>query len=140
LTTPFDRRDAVRALHGREGGLLTERSLFDLISEDVVWEVLGSPHVLPWAGVFHGPEEVRKWFETLDEHMEYDRFEPLEFFADGDTVVEVIMAAGRARATGERFESEVVRLWTFQGEHAVRVRSYYDTGAYERALSPSQPE
>jgi ketosteroid isomerase-like protein len=36
------------------------------------------------------------------------------------------------------FESEVVRIWTFDGGKAVRVRSYYDTGVYARAFDSSR--
>ncbi len=139
MTSPVTRRenlDAIKGLHAREGGLLARTSLFDLLASDVEWHVLGSPDVLPWAGTFHGPEGVRRWLETLDEHTEYERFEPIEFFADGDTVIEIVLAGCRARATGRRFESEVVRIWTFRGTEVVRVRSFYDTGAYERALEP----
>ncbi|MGI8861296.1 MAG: nuclear transport factor 2 family protein [Gaiellaceae bacterium] len=125
---------AVKALHAREGGLLARSTLFDLVGDDVEWYVLGSPEELPWAGTFHGPDGVRRWMELLDEHMEYERFEPLEFFADGDTVIEIVLAGGRSRATGHSFESEVVRIWTFREGKAVRVRSFYDTGAYKRAL------
>ncbi len=137
---PSDSRDDaladVKALHAREGGLLARSSLFDLVADDVEWYVLGSPDELPWAGTFRGSEGVRRWLEVLDEHMEYERFEPLEFFADGDTVLEIVFAAGHARATGIAFESEVVRIWTFREGKAVRVRSYYDTRAYERAFNP----
>jgi uncharacterized protein len=127
---------AVRALHAREGGLLARASLFDLVADDVEWYVLGSPDELPWAGTFRGTGGVRRWMEVLDEHMDYERFEPVEFFADGDTVIEIVFAAGRARATQRYFESEVVRIWAFRDGKAVRVRSFYDTGAYERALRP----
>ena len=130
---------AVKALHAREGGLLERSSLFDLVGDDVEWYVLGSPEELPWAGTFHGPDGVRRWMELLDEHMEYEHFEPLEFFADGDTVIEIVSAGGRARATGRPFESEVVRIWTFREGQAIRVRSFYDTGAYERSLEASGP-
>jgi uncharacterized protein len=68
--------------------------------------------------------------------MEYERFEPLEFFADGDTVIEIVSAGGHARATGRSFQSEVVRIWTFREGKAVRVRSFYDTRAYQRAFDP----
>lgn len=129
-----ERLQAVQALHAREEGLLERTSLFDLLAGDVEWFVLGSTEVLPWAGVFRGRDGVAEWMQKLDAHMEYEKFEPVEFFADGDTVIEVVAAGGRARATGRTFESEVVRIWTFRGAKAVRVRSFYDTGAYERAL------
>ncbi|HLM35327.1 MAG TPA: nuclear transport factor 2 family protein [Gaiellaceae bacterium] len=124
----------VEGLHARESGLLERTSLFDLLAPEVEWLVAGSPEFLPWAGVFRGPDGVTQWMQTLDEHLEYDRFEAVEFFADGDTVIEIVLAGGRARATGSAFESEVVRIWTFRGNEAIRVRSFYDTGAYERAV------
>jgi uncharacterized protein len=137
---PSDSRDdalaAVKALHAREGGLLARSSLFDVVADDVEWHVLGSADELPWAGTFRGSEGVRRWMGVLDEHMEYERFEPLEFFADGDTVIEIVSAGGHARATGRSFQSEVVRIWTFREGKAVRVRSFYDTRAYQRAFDP----
>lgn len=137
MDAPQQLRDAVRGLHENEAGLLRRTSLFDLLADDVEWEVLGSPSELPWAGVFSGPEGVRRWLEVLDAHLAYEQFEPLEFFADGQTVIEVVAASGHARATPRPFASEVVRLWTFRGGRAVRVRSFYDTLAYERALHGS---
>ena len=134
MTSPSELLAAVKALHSREGGLLARSSLFDLVADDVEWYVLGSPEELPWAGTFRGKDGVRRWMRVLDEHMEYERFEPLELFADGDTVIEIVFAAGRARATGRSFQSEVVRIWTFRDGKAVRVRSFYDTDAYSRAL------
>jgi uncharacterized protein len=137
LTTPGERRDAVRSLHGEAAGLLTRRSVFELVADDIVWEAIGSPEQLPWAGLFRGREALADWFATLDSYMEYERFEPLEFFAEDETVIEIVFAAGWARQTGIPFESEVVRIWTFRGDRVVHVRSYYDTGAYERALAPA---
>ena len=130
---------AVEALHAREGGLLARSSLYDLVADDVEWYVLGSPDVLPWAGTFRGKDGVRRWMALLDERLEYERFELIELFSDGDTVIEIVLAGGRARDTGRSFESEVVRVWTFREGKAVRVRSFYDTGAYERALRESPP-
>lgn len=129
-----ERLEKVKGLHARDHGLLARTSLFDLLSDDVEWEVAGSPEVLPWAGTFRGRDAVRGWLETLDEHMDYDRFEPLEFFADGDTVIELVFASGRATGSGRPFESEIVRVWSFRGDEVVRVRSFYDTAAYERAF------
>ena len=136
--SPEQRLGLIKGLHAREGGLLARTELFDLLTADVTWEVLGSPEILPWAGRFDGREAVRRWMALLDEHMEYQEFDPLEFFGDGETVFEVVHAAGRARATGKPFSSEVVRIWTFRGSKVARVRSYYDTGAYERALRSSK--
>jgi ketosteroid isomerase-like protein len=131
VTSPLE---LVRALHSAEGGTLVRELLFEVLDADVAWEVAGSPELLPWAGVFRGREAVRGWLETLNAHMEYGRFELLEIYGDEDLVVEIVQAAGLAVTSNRSFESDVVRIWTFRGGKAVRVRSYYDTAAYERAF------
>ena len=129
-------RDAVRQLHDQdESGRLRRDPLFELLGENVEWEALGPVDLFPWAGTHRGHDGVRRWFELLNAAMAYERFELLELYADGATVVEVIAAAGKARATGTPFASEVVRIWTFRNGKAVRVRSYYDTHVYAAALT-----
>lgn len=130
----FEPKQAIRALHQTETGLLERGSVLDLLAENIEWHVAGRPTDLPWAGVSHGIDGVRRWIETLDQHLDYDRFELGDLFADDETVVELIFASGRARASQRPFESEVVRIWTFERGKAVLVRSYYDTAAYARAF------
>ena len=127
--------EAVRELHAAdEAGRLRRDPLFELLDEDVEWQALGPSELFAWAGTHRGHDGVRRWFDALTEEMAYERFELLELYSDGDTVVEIIAAAGRARATGRPFASEVVRVWSFREGKAVRVRSYYDTYAYAAAL------
>jgi hypothetical protein len=66
---------------------------------------------------------VRRWLAVLNGAMDYERFE-------------LVLGGGKAIATGKPFESEIVRIWTFRGGRAVKVRSYYDTQAYAAALAP----
>ncbi|HYU49908.1 MAG TPA: nuclear transport factor 2 family protein [Candidatus Limnocylindria bacterium] len=134
MTEPLDERiAAVAGLH--DGARLSRTGLFDLLAEDVEWWVAGPPDAFAWAGTFHGHDGVRRWADALNAAMDYTRFELLEIFGAGDTVVEIIGAGGTAHATGRPFESEVVRIWTFRGRSAVRVRSFYDTSAYAEALA-----
>jgi ketosteroid isomerase-like protein len=88
----------------------------------------------PLVGTHRGHDGVRRWFDLLNAAMAYERFELLELYSDDETVVEVIAAAGKARATGAPFASEVVRVGTFHNGKAIRVRSYYDTHGYAAAL------
>ena len=125
---------AVQALHQPGADRLDRDGLYALLSDDVEWQVAGSPDRLPWAGTVHGHEGVRGWLELLNHHLHYERFEPLEIFGDDENVVEVIAAGGRAAASGRPYESQIVRIWTFRSGKAVLVRSYYDTAAYERAF------
>jgi uncharacterized protein len=128
-----DRIAAVAGLH--EGSGLSRTRLFDVLDAGVEWWVAG-PTAFPWAGTFQGHDGVRLWAEALNAAMDYSRFELLEIFGAGDRVIEIIGAGGTARASGRPFDSEVVRIWTFRGDLAVRVRSYYDTNGYAEALQP----
>jgi ketosteroid isomerase-like protein len=127
-------RNAVAALHGAPAGTLSRDALFALLDEDVEWIAVGDPELMPWAGVHRGHDAVAHWLEVLNAAMEYERFELLELYADGDAVIEVVRAEGYARSTRTPFATDVVRIFTFRGDKAVRVRSFYDTGAYLVAL------
>jgi uncharacterized protein len=128
-------REAVRHIHDPDdGGRLRRDPLFELLDEEVEWQALGPIDLFPWAGTHRGHAGVRRWFDLLNAAMAYQRFELLELYAEEETVVEVIAAAGKARVTGTPFASEVVRIWTFHEGKAIRVRSYYDTHGYAAAL------
>jgi ketosteroid isomerase-like protein len=67
--------------------------------------------------------------------MDYEKFDVEELISDGDHVVAIITAAGRAIRAGRPFVSHIVRVYAFRGGKIVRVRNFYDTAAYERALA-----
>jgi ketosteroid isomerase-like protein len=128
-------REAVRQLHDSDkSGRLQRDLLFELLDAQVEWHALGPTDLFPWAGTHRGHDGVRRWFNVLNAALDYERFELVELYSDEDAVVEVIAAAGKARATGAPFASEVVRVWNFRDGKAVRVRSYYDTQAYAAAV------
>lgn len=105
------------------------------LTEDAEWWVSGDPDRLPFAGSFHGPAGFATWRRALAASVTYDRFEIVDTIAEGDRVVEVIDAAGTANATGRRYASRIVRIFTVQEGKILRVQSFFDTAAYERALA-----
>ena len=127
--------ETVRALHSADAGRLAWDTLLALLADDVEWWVAGPEERFPWAGSHHGPDGVRRWSELLGEHLDYAAFELVEAWQDGDTVVELVRASGTARATGKRFASDIVRIWTFRDGRVTRVRSYYDTANYLTATA-----
>ena len=100
------------------------------------WWVAGDRALLPWAGLWRGKGGVENFFDALNRHMDYDRFETVDTVADKNTVVERVIAGGTAVATGRPFSSAVIRIWIFQRGKAQRVESHYDTAAHLLALSP----
>jgi ketosteroid isomerase-like protein len=127
-------RRIVELIEARPGGLLEELERHHLIADDIEWWAAGPPDLLPWAGTFRGQESIRRWFAALRGAVEYEQFEPLHLIAQGDDVVEIVHGAGHARATGRRFASDIVRIWTIRDGKIVRVQSFYDTYAYVAAL------
>ncbi|MBI4416784.1 MAG: nuclear transport factor 2 family protein [Euryarchaeota archaeon] len=116
----------------RLGSLKT--AVVALSTSDVEWWAAGPPEVLPWAGSWRGPEAVGRWFDILNGTLEYDAWEPYEYVVQGETVVEFVRAGGRVRANGRRYESDIVRVWTFRDGRITRVRSFYDTAKYVEAM------
>lgn len=103
-------------------------------SDDIEWWAAGPRAILPWAGSWRGPKAVAQWFQVLNGTLDYDRWEPLELHADGDSMIEIIRAGGRVRSNGRRYESEIARIWTFRDGRLGRVRSFCDTAAYVAAM------
>ncbi len=107
----------------------------NLLTEDTEWWAAGPLDTLPWAGTHRGRDQITKWFEVLNKTMEYDQFEPFESIAQGDNVVVLYHAQGRAKSTGRAFKSDIVRIYTFHEAKLTRVRNYYDTASYVSSLS-----
>ncbi len=106
----------------------------DLLTNDTEWWAAGPPDTLPWAGTYRGREQITRWFEVLNKTMEYNQFEPFESIAQGDNVVVLYHAQGRAKSTGRAFKSDIVRIYTFHEGKLTKVRNYYDTASYVSAL------
>lgn len=105
-----------------------------ILAADAEWWVAGDPAKLPWAGSFIGPSGFLRFLAALRGALEYQRFNTIEVIDGGESFVQIVEAAGIARATRRPFESVIARSFTERGGKLVRVRSLYDTAAYERAL------
>jgi uncharacterized protein len=108
-------------------------ALLDLLTGDVQWVYQG-PSVIPFAGTFHGHEGVAEFFSQLDEHLQFEQFEPREFVAQGDTVVVLGFERSLSKATGHTIEHEWAHIYTLRDGKIARVRSFEDTGAYVEAF------
>ena len=97
--------------------------------------------MLPFAGTWRGLNGVAEFARLLDATMRYDRVELQEYLVSANSVAAVFLGEGVARATGRPFHSEILRLYTFDsaGEKIVRVRNFYDTGAYVSAVQGARP-
>ena len=108
-----------------------------LLTETTEWWAAGPKEILPWAGTVRGREAISKWFQVLNENMEYDQFESFETISQDDRVVVLYHGSGRAKSTGHEFKSDICRIYDFEKGKLVKVRNYYDTAAYVAALKGS---
>jgi ketosteroid isomerase-like protein len=111
------------------------------LADNVEWIVPGPQSILPFAGTWRGLAGVAEFARLLDATMRYDRVELQEYLVSANSVAAVFLGEGIARATGRPFRSEILRLYTFDsaGEEIVRVRNFYDTGAYISAVQGGPP-
>ena len=107
------------------------------LSDDVDWWAAGSRDRLPWAGEWRGRAGVQEFFQVLGREMKYEKFAAEELVAEGDRVIAIVSASGHAVRSGRPFESHIIREYQFREGRIVRVRNFYDTAAYERALAPA---
>ena len=109
-------------------------AMAELLAADAEWWAAGDPARLPWAGSFVGPSGFRRFLTALRANLEYQRFEIIETIDGGDRFAQIVDAAGVGRANGRPFASLIARTFEASAGRIVRVRSVYDTAAYERAL------
>ena len=108
-------------------------AVLDLLTDDVEWIHQG-PSVIPFAGTRHGHEGVAESFSLLDEHLEFEQFEPREFVAQGDTVVVLGFERSVSKATGHTIEQEWVHVYTLRDGKIAKARFFDDTAAYVEAF------
>src|SRR5664279_4181077 len=84
-------------------------TVFTGLSNDVEYIHHGE---VPWAGTFKGAEQVGKFFTLLGQTINFEKYEPTEFFEDGDTVIVTGRTAATVKTTGARFDNHWVNVLT----------------------------
>lgn len=105
------------------------------LNKEVIWEVMGQPDV-PFAGIYHGPKDVKEFFGKLN-----DLVEPKEFVIEHILENEhIVIATGhmmaKGRKSGKNFSSIWSMIWEFNDEgQVVHFRDCFDTLAFARGLT-----
>jgi len=74
-----------------------------------------------------GPDEVRRFWEGLDETFEELRLDPQEFVDDGDQVATRLRYYGRGKGSGIVVEGELYhQVVTFRNGRMVRIEYFTD--------------
>jgi ketosteroid isomerase-like protein len=103
-------------------------SLLSLFDDNIEW-ISSGPADLPTAGTRRGREQVREFFNAVNEVFDIQRFEPQTFIAQGDRVVVLGEDSSRVKATGKTIDGQWAHVFTLAGEKVIGFREYVDTAA-----------
>jgi ketosteroid isomerase-like protein len=105
----------------------------DLLTDDVEWTFQG-PSVIPFTGTRCGREGVAEFFSLVGRNLEFERFEPREFVAQGDTVVVLGFERSIVKPTGRTFEQEWAHVYKLRDGKVAEFLALEDTAAHAVAL------
>jgi hypothetical protein len=108
-------------------------ALLDLLTDDVEWTFQG-PSVIPFAGTRRGREGVAEFFSLVGGNLEFERFEPREFVAQGDTVVVLGFERSLVKPTGRTFEQEWAHVYKLRDGKVAKFLALEDTEAHAVAF------
>lgn len=126
----------IQRIHEPGLGLVRRFRESGLLADSAEWWVAGHREVLPFAGTWRGIDGIVEFEKQLGSTVRYDKVEIRQYLVSGNEVVAGFFGDGIARATGKPFSGEIVRVYSFSVGRVVRVRNYYDTHAYVRAIHP----
>jgi hypothetical protein len=110
------------------------KTILDSLDPSVEWVSNGDGNIIPWGGRREGVSGAASFFQALADNLEFEAFEPREFFEDGETVVVI----GRTRArvkTGGVFDSDWTHIFSLKKGKLHRFREFYDTKSIADALA-----
>ena len=108
-------------------------ALLDLLTDDVEWTFQG-PSLIPFAGTRRGREGVAEFFSLVRGNLEFERFEPREFVAQGDTVVVLGFERSLVKPTGRTFEQEWAHVYKLRDGRVAEFLALEDTEAHAVAF------
>jgi ketosteroid isomerase-like protein len=108
-------------------------TLLDLLTDDVEWTFQG-PSAIPFAGTRRGREGVAEFFSLVGGNLEFERFEPREFVAQGDTVVVLGFERSLIKPTGRTFGQEWAHVYRLRDGKVAEFLALEDTAAHVAAF------
>jgi ketosteroid isomerase-like protein len=124
-------RAAMEAFN-RTGEIVTDHLASD-------FEMHQASSIVDTAGVFRGPESLRRALSELEESFEGLRFEPERFIeAPNGELVVLVHVRGRGRGSGLEMDNHIAWVWTFRGDKAVRWVVYEEQAQALEAVGLSE--
>src|SRR5687768_1757914 len=109
-------------------------TILGMVDDNVEWHgVKGAEGVAPHAGLRRGRAAVGQFFQQVGSSIEFHKFEPREFIAQGDQVAVIGDYEGSIKASGTRMKSDWVMVFTVRDGKVTRFREWTDSAQLVRA-------
>lgn len=108
--------------------------LLSALHKDCIWEIMGAPEV-PFGGIYHGPDDVKNFFNKVNELTEIREMIPEHILETGQQVITTGYFKGIVRKTQRPFASLFAMMHEFNEEGLiVHFRDCYDTLSVVKAF------
>ena len=108
-------------------------TILNLLDDGVEWEaVIGGEGVVPTAGMRRGRAAGGEFFQTLNQSVAFESFEPRQFVAQDDLAVVLGHYRGRGKHNGVAWETDWVMIFTVRGERIVKFREFTNSALLVR--------
>lgn len=111
------------------------KTIFDRLDPSIDWISSTAAKSIPWRGSHCGIEGAASFFKALTDALDFEVFEPRQFFAAGDTVTVLGRTLARVKNTGKKFDSEWAHVFTVKSGKVERFQEFYDTAAIVDAIA-----
>lgn len=126
--------DLIRSLYAAFGRG-DVKSILDALDPSIEWLSNGDARIIPWGGRRGGLSGAASFFEALADNLDFEAFEPRDYFEDGDTVVVLGRTRARVKSGGGVFDSDWAHVFSFKNGRLLRFREFYDTKSIADALA-----
>jgi uncharacterized protein len=108
-------------------------AMLALLTEDVEWQ---HPEIenVPWAVSVRGKDAVSGFFAAIAKSVDIEKFEPLQFIAEGDRVVVLGRESVRVKSTKRAYSTEWAHSFTLRDGKISAFREYTDTNQVAAAF------
>ncbi len=108
--------------------------ILSTLHKDCIWEVMGQPDV-PFAGIYHGPEDVGEFFKKLNDLVEFKEMVPEHILEAGNLVVTTGHYNAIIRKTNKTVSTTFAMFDEFNDDgEIVHFRDCYDTLSVAKAF------
>jgi uncharacterized protein len=108
-----------------------------LLSPDAIWELSELDNV-PFTGKHKGVEGVARFFTSLAASLDFLKYEPQEFIAQGNKVIVLGESRYRVKENKVEFDTKWVDVLTVENGKIIGYRQFGDSAQLQRAFKGKQ--